>query len=96
MPINELWNLVSADPVFNQHAKRDRLPTVERLKQAQGQLALAYAQYRLPPALARALRDDVAARFTTPPTGTPSPQAVADAAAHYVDQIATLRNLVRF
>lgn len=29
-PINELWNLVPADPVFNSHKKRDRLPSPER------------------------------------------------------------------
>ena len=96
VPIDELWNLVPADPVFNQHAKRERLPTVERLERAQGALVLAYAQYRIPPALVRALHDEVAARFTTLPTGTPSPHALADAVDHSVDQIATLRTLLRF
>jgi hypothetical protein len=30
-PINELWNLAPTDRRFNQHVKRDRLPTHELL-----------------------------------------------------------------
>jgi hypothetical protein len=96
VPINELWNLVPADSRFNQHTKRDRLPTVARLERAQDALALAYTQYGVAPALARALRDDVAARFTTLGTHELGPQALAGAVTHYVNQVATLRNLVRF
>lgn len=96
VPINELWNLVPADPRFNQHTKRDRLPTAERLGRAQDALALAYTHYLIPTALARALRDDVAARFALLPTHEPSPRALAAAVTQYVNQIAMLRNLVRF
>lgn len=96
VPINELWNLFPADPRFNQHTKRDRLPTVERLGRAQDALALTYMHYLIPTALARALRDDVAVRFATLPTYEPSPQMLAAAVTQYINQIATLRNFVRF
>ncbi len=91
-PINELWNLVPADRQFNQHTKRDRLPTWERLQSAEEALALAYTRYGTTPPLARALREDVATRFTV----VPEPHQIARVTIAYIDQIATLRNLVRF
>lgn len=41
-PINELCNLVPADPHFNSHVKSNRLPSPDRLAQAKPHLALAY------------------------------------------------------
>lgn len=91
-PINELWNLVPADRHFNQHVKRDRLPSMQRLQAAEVHLAATYRTYGASTPLARALRDDVAARFAR---GTDH-QELAHVAVTYIDQIATLRNLARF
>ena len=44
-PTNELWNLVPADPDFNSHKKRDRLPTAERLAVATPHLEQTYLSY---------------------------------------------------
>ena len=96
-PINELWNLVPAEPHFNQHNKRDRLPSLERLTRAQPHLAHTYTEYASSPDLAQALTADVQTRFATIETGEHDfPEAAASAVTHYVDQLATLRNLVRF
>ncbi len=96
-PINELWNLVPADPQLNQHTKRDRLPSFERLTRAQPHLAHTYTQYGGSRELAQALAADVRARFAMIEPGEHGfPQATASAVATYVDQLATLRNLVRF
>jgi hypothetical protein len=91
-PINELWNLVPSDRQFNQHTKRDRLPTWQRLVAAEGRLARVYQQYATTPDLAHALGEDVATRFAI----TPDPARIASVTIAYIDQIATLRNLTRF
>ena len=44
-PINELWNLAPADRQFNQHVKRDRLPSHDLLLTAAPRLELAYQHY---------------------------------------------------
>lgn len=96
-PINELWNLVPADPTFNSHHKRDRLPSPARLARALPHLAATYRRYTAAPGLARALREDVALRFTAlPPDPARYPLAVADAAAGFIEQLAAARNLPRF
>lgn len=64
-PINELWNLIPADPTFNRHTKRDRLPTLEVLKRAEPRLEHDYKCYSLSITLAQALQDDVNLRFST-------------------------------
>ncbi|MHC5720688.1 MAG: HNH endonuclease domain-containing protein, partial [Nostoc sp.] len=64
-PINELWNLVPADPNFNSHIKRDRLPSQAKLQQAQPHLELAYRNYITSVSLSLALKEDVAIRFST-------------------------------
>lgn len=91
-PINELWNLVPADRQFNQHTKRDRLPSWQRLVAAEGFLARVYHQYATSPELAHALREDVASRFAV----LPDPPQIASVTIAYINQIATLRNLTRF
>lgn len=62
-PLNELWNLVPADRAFNQHVKRDRLPSDERLAQARPRLAQTYGIYLTSKELAPALRSDATGRF---------------------------------
>ncbi len=96
-PINELWNLVPADRDYNQHVKRDRLPSLERLVRAQPHLAQTYTYYRGSGELTQALVQDVRVRFATiEPRQHDFPQAIAAVVVNYVDQLATLRNLVRF
>jgi hypothetical protein len=52
-PMNDLWNLVPADPDFNQHTKRDRIPSLERLHSAEPHLAQTYTLYASTPFSAR-------------------------------------------
>lgn len=64
-PLNELWNLVPADRDFNQHVKRDCLPSDERLVQARPRLAQTYGLYLTSDQFAPALRSDATGRFST-------------------------------
>lgn len=96
-PTNELWNLVPADPYFNSHVKRNRLPSLERLVQAEPHLALAYSHYESSKSLSRAIREDAIIRFSTlryEPAGFP--QAAAKAVVDFIDQLAASRNVARF
>ncbi|MBD2122399.1 hypothetical protein [Trichocoleus sp. FACHB-262] len=96
-PINELWNLVPADPHFNSHVKRHYLPSCERLQQARQSLELAYQQYGVSKALAKALREDVAIRFLTVGDNvTNFPTLVTGAVVKLIDQVAESRNIARF
>lgn len=92
-PFHELWNLVPADPDFNQHKKRDRLPGTNVLRNAIPLLAQTYATYGRQPTLANALRDDVDLRFAERPT---TPTHIAHAVANLTESIASLRNVARF
>jgi hypothetical protein len=96
-PTNELWNLVPSDPYFNSHVKRNRLPSLEKLIQAEPHLALAYSHYESSKSLSRAIHEDIAIRFSTLRRGYANfPQAVAKAVVDFIDQIAASRNLARF
>jgi hypothetical protein len=96
-PINELWNLVPADPDFNSHIKRERLPTLEKLRQAQPHLELAYRHYSTSNLLLLALKEDVEVRFSTVSPSTVSlPLALASAVVDLIDIVAESRNLARF
>lgn len=96
-PINEMWNLVPSDPHFNSYTKRDRLPTPERLANAEPYLREAYINYGTSPALAQALREDVRLRFSTVQVSdTDFPLAVARAVTLFIDRVADSRSLVRF
>ena len=96
-PINELWNLVPADPHFNTRVKRDRLPSEARLAGAEPRLAETYARYLAAPPLARALADDVALRFPfLDPADSRFPHNLARAVVRFIGQLATARNVARF
>jgi hypothetical protein len=96
-PINELWNLVPADSSFNQHVKRDRLPSIERLARAEPHLARTYTHYHASSALKSALTEDVALRFRgIIRTDAAFPEDVAQSVTRFIDQIGTYRNLARF
>jgi hypothetical protein len=96
-PTNELWNLVPSDPYFNSHVKRNRLPSSEKLIQAEPHLALAYSHYESSKLLSRAIREDITIRFSTlQHVYANFPQAVAKAVVDFIDQVAASRNLARF
>ena len=92
-PFHELWNLVPSDATFNRNRNRARLPTRETLDRALPRLAATYGMYAREPELERALRSDVALRFTGAPT---SPDAIARSVADFTESIGTLRNVARF
>ncbi|MBW4429830.1 MAG: hypothetical protein KME50_37155 [Nostoc desertorum CM1-VF14] len=96
-PINELWNLVPADPNFNSHIKRDRLPSQAKLQQAQPHLELAYRNYITSVSLSLALKEDVAIRFCTVFSDTASfPGVLSTAVVDLINIFAESRNLARF
>ncbi len=96
-PCNELWNLVPADPVFNQHVKRARLPGGARLEQARPALGATYALYGVRAALAGALAGDVAARFMgLAQAEDRGPGAIVAAVTGLVEHVAAARNVARF
>jgi hypothetical protein len=95
-PTNELWNLVPADPEFNSHQKRDRLPTPNRLSQAQPHLQNTYQHYGNSSALAQILQEDARLRFTTVSPHQPFPEALTIAVIDLVSDVAASRNLARF
>lgn len=95
-PTNELWNLVPANPSFNSHQKRDRLPTPERLWIARPHLQKTYANYETSEPLIEALSEDVRLRFSTVERGRVFSESVANAVTNLVEEIAESRNCERF
>ncbi len=96
-PINELWNLVPADPNFNSHTKRDRLPSQVKLRLAQPHFELAYRNYIKSTSLSLALKEDVAVRFSTVFSDTASfPSVLSTAVVDLINIFAESRNLARF
>jgi hypothetical protein len=94
-PINELWNLAPTDRRFNQHVKRDRMPTHDHLLAAAPRLEIAYEHYSSSTLLADALRQDVAARFTRAGTSA-DPRLITTVVVEFLDRAAEARNLARF
>ncbi len=93
---NELWNLVPADPEFNSHKKRDRLPTAERLAVATPRLEQTYLSYGASKPLIEVLREDVGMRFATVQIGSGFSERLSVAVAELVEEVAEARNLARF
>src|SRR5258708_7129065 len=94
-PINELWNLIPADPGFNSHQKRDRLPSPERLLRAEQPLTDAYELYETSKGLNLALHEDVALRFSHLSSANFS-QGVTVAVLNFLASVAEARNIARF
>lgn len=98
-PLNELWNLVPADRAFNQHVKRDRLPSDERLAQARPRLVETYHLYLKSSELAPALRSDAVGRFSTLSRGAQDTEfavELARAAAVFVARVRDGRGVAVF
>lgn len=64
-PINELWNLVPAEPTFNQHVKRALMPADEWRSILPQRLMETYSFYERSPELGDALRRGARLRFTS-------------------------------
>ncbi len=94
-PINELWNLIPADPKYNSHVKRGKLPSHEKLHRAKPHLELAYAHYEVSKSLSKALHEDVVIRFAMIQHNS-FPQGVAEAVVNLIERVAESRNLARF
>ncbi len=94
-PINELWNLVPADPDFNSRIKSDRLPSQKRLQEAQPYFELAYHHYGKSKSLSIALREDIVIRFSTVSSNV-TPGLLAVAVVDFINIVAESRNLARF
>jgi hypothetical protein len=94
-PINELWNIAPADPDFNSHKKRDRLPTIEKLQQAHPYLICTYENYSHSESLWKALQEDVAVRFANVSNGGYA-HLLADAVVKLINIVAESRNIERF
>jgi hypothetical protein len=89
-PVNELWNLLPVDRIFNQRTKRNRLPSTESLAAARPGLAASYGTYGQSAALGQALQQDVALRFGALMDGD-FPAQLATRVAAFIDDVATVR-----
>jgi hypothetical protein len=96
-PINELWNLIPVDRKFNQHVKRDRVPSADRLTAAQPLLADTYTRYLQSVSLQRAVREDAGVRFGAG-VGQERffPLSLARQAVRFIEDVAQARFVTRF
>lgn len=94
-PINELWNLVPADPRFNSHGKRDKLPSSASLENAESSLNATYITYSASRTLGPVLYDDVTLRFGAKPS-TDFARSTVLSVINFIQQIGEARNLAQF
>lgn len=98
-PVNELWNLLPADKTFNQHVKRDRIPSWARLTSAEPLIAEAYGKYEKSDALKQAVREDASVRFANLPLDGAAngfALALAKHAVRFIEEVANARSVQRF
>jgi hypothetical protein len=95
-PINEMWNLVPADRDFNQHTKRDRLPSGERLAAARPRLINAYQLYLVSPELSIVLKQDAEIRFDGSVSQNDLPATLTQCISSYIATVTNARNLAVF
>lgn len=95
-PVNELWNLLPVDREFNQRIKRDRVPSTQRLLEAEPWLAAAYTGYGRSPQLDIAVQEDAALRFTAVRNRADFASALAHLAVEFIDGVAAARYVMRF
>ncbi|RZK44824.1 MAG: hypothetical protein EOO61_02415 [Hymenobacter sp.] len=95
-PVNELWNLLPVDREFNQRIKRDRVPSSQRLQEAEPWLAAAYRGYAHSPLLAAAIQEDASLRFTAVRGQFNFAATLAHQAVGFVDGVAAARYVTRF
>jgi hypothetical protein len=95
-PVNELWNLLPVDREFNQRIKRDRVPSSQRLQEAEPWLAAAYKGYAHSPLLAAAIQEDASLRFMAVRDQLNFATALAHRAVGFIDGVAAARYVTRF
>ena len=95
-PINELWNLVPADPYFNSHRKRARMPSADRILQALPHLATTYTHYGTSSELAEALKADARGRFSAFVSEQVTSERLAKAVGDYLTAVKDSRNPATF
>ena len=99
-PTNELWNLVPADPRFNQQTKKERMPSSERVQKAYEPVVLAYTHYHSSKSLAKVLEQDTAIRFSFSDEvkfgRADFARRLATVSLNFTRQIAEARNLAEF
>lgn len=98
-PVNDLWNLVPADRKAN-NAKRDRMPSPDRLISALPRIAGTYATYLGADALRPVLREGARLRFLDADLGADDPATfaptLAAAAGRFIERVASSRNVATF
>jgi 5-methylcytosine-specific restriction endonuclease McrA len=95
-PLNEMWNLVPSDRKFNQHTKRDRLPSEDRLSTAIPRFAQVYSAYSTLLELNSALVEDVEGRFRVDDPKSISSSELGHEVGRYVRTISESLNLATF
>jgi len=93
-PINELWNLVPADPYFNSHRKRARLPNTKMLERARPAFSSTYVNYRNSQVLSRVFNQDTFLRSGL--DQNTEEDVIALAVTNIVAAVADSRNVAQF
>ena len=95
-PINELWNLVPADAIFNRNKKRDRLPAALTLEVARPRLMIAYENYLTSESMGKILHQDALMRFNGRISNSDLSGSLANCAMQFITIVAKSRNLASF
>lgn len=95
-PTEEMWNLLPADPLFNRHKKRDRLPSRERLSAALPRLVQGYQLYQTSPDLGEVLWRDASRRFNLVGGRKEAAVEIGQRVAYLIETVADSRNIPRF
>lgn len=95
-PTEEMWNLLPADRSFNQHKKRDRLPSWERLVAALPRLVQGYRLYQTSPDLGEVLWRDASGRFPLVGSRREAAEEIGQRVVHLIETVAESRNIPRF
>lgn len=93
-PINELWNLVPAEPAFNRHVKRALMPAEEWRSILPQRLVEIYSFYARNSTLRDALGQDIRLRFTNDQIS--SLPNLANAVTAMIFSVADSKNTSRF
>ena len=90
-PTNELWNLVPSDSKFNQHKKRDRVASEEKLCKARPFLQNTYDSYLQNEDLASELNFTAKSRF-----GRVELDDLSNSVTEMIAKVGQMRNIARF
>jgi hypothetical protein len=95
-PINELWNLLPVDREFNQRVKRDRVPSAERLLEAEPHFVVAYSNYSKSLGLNWVMQEDAALRFEGLKNSSKFPEHLARCTTNFLNEVSEARYVNRF